>query len=118
MGQGGTAQGGAGRGGMSGSTGGAIAGGGASNDAGATDSGAPTGCPTHVLPATCAAPYLNDRDNCCVAGRSCQGGACLNGKCQPVFLETDTATDAQNIVATGNLLVSASGCDGMQIRRT
>ncbi|KYF57899.1 hypothetical protein BE04_28810, partial [Sorangium cellulosum] len=34
--------------------------------------------------------YLSDPENCCVPGRSCLGGACDEGRCQPVLLTSIT----------------------------
>lgn len=79
----------------------------------ASDAGAADGSCVHpVLPATCEAQYLTDPENCCIAGRSCQGGECLAGACQPVALvEGDkTATDLQRIAVAGDWLVWATGC--------
>ncbi len=91
----------------------------ASPDA-ATDGAVPDGggakCPPWILPATCDAKYLSDPKNCCVAGRDCQGGACLNGACQPVTIVPDATTDARGIVAVGDNLVWATGCTA-QLRR-
>lgn len=86
----------------------------------ATEGGAPDGgsaqCPPYVLPTTCASQYLTDPKNCCVAGRDCQGGACLNGACQPVVIVPDATTDARGIAAAGDNLVWATGCTA-QLRR-
>ncbi len=59
-----------------------------SADAGVADAG-PV-CPPHALPDTCDLAYLSDGENCCVAGRSCQGGTCHDGRCDPVKI-ADTA---------------------------
>src|SRR5512143_4061997 len=63
-----------------------------SSDVGTTDvqPDAPVStCPSTPLPATCDSNLLTDPKNCCVAGHDCQGGACTNGRCQPVVIVSD-----------------------------
>ena len=73
-------------------------------------------CPPYVLPATCDAQYLNDSHNCCVPMRDCQGGACVEGKCQPVLIVGDAGVDAEDIGVAGDFLVWATGCN-KELRR-
>jgi hypothetical protein len=98
---------------------------GGGGEAGSTDGGMSTQsdgsadagmCPPWVLPATCDPQFISDSKNCCVAGRDCQGGACTNGKCQPVTVLADATTDARGIVVAGDSLVWATGCTA-QLRR-
>jgi hypothetical protein len=98
----------------------ADAGGEAATDGAPAESGADAApmCPPLALPATCAPKYLGDAMNCCVAGRDCQGGACVNGKCQPVVLVADATTDARGIAVAGDWLVWATGCTGVVRRVT
>ncbi|WP_437734528.1 hypothetical protein [Sorangium sp. So ce1335] len=84
----------------SGTTGGAGASGGAGGTGGTGGAGgAPSACAfepfTGRAPDACHASdgehnYLADAENCCVPGRSCLGGACVEGKCTPVTLTTAT----------------------------
>jgi hypothetical protein len=53
----------------------------------------------------------NDAANCCVAGRSCGGGSCVAGKCQPSLIASQVATDLQDIQVAGNYVVVAGGCE-------
>jgi hypothetical protein len=83
---------------------------GASPDgADAAEAGGPT-CPPTDLPTTCGAAYLGDARNCCVQGRDCGGGACVNGACQPVTVVSDATSDARLIGIRGDTLVWATGC--------
>jgi hypothetical protein len=84
--------------------------GGAVKDAGAADGS----CVHPALPEACEARYLADPGNCCIAGRSCQGGECTGGVCQPVVVVGGerTATDLQRIAVAGDWLVWATGCTG------
>lgn len=84
----------------------------AGGDAAKPDGGVAT-CPPYVLPAQCDSKYLSDGKNCCIPGRDCQGGACINGKCQPVIIVPDATTDARVIKVAGDLLVWATGCTGV-----
>ena len=98
-GDGGASDGGASDGGAS--DGGASDGG--APDGGAPDSGMPTGkCPPYELPATCEAPYLSDDENCCVRGRSCQGGHCNAGRCEPVRIASVGRRGLENIAVDGD----------------
>jgi hypothetical protein len=83
------------------------------NDAGADADAAVATCPPVALPATCDSQYLSDPKNCCVAGHDCQGGACTNGKCQPVVIVSDATSDARGITTAGSLLLWATGCTGV-----
>jgi hypothetical protein len=79
------------------------------------DGGAPDGsCVLPVLPTSCEAPYRDDPNNCCIAGRSCQGGQCVDGACQPVVLVDGAraAEDLRRIAVAGDWLVWATGCTG------
>ncbi len=78
-------------------------------DAGAPDGRAPT-CPPYVLPTSCDAKYLEDRNNCCIAGRSCgDGGVCSSGRCQPIRIVADASTDARAIKVSGNYVLWGTG---------
>jgi hypothetical protein len=69
-----------------------------------------TTCPSYKLPEKCETNYLNDRENCCIAGRSCQGGECIDGKCQPiVIVKMQDDTCMFGIEAVNNTLVWAAG---------
>ncbi|WP_437964297.1 hypothetical protein WMF04_31860 [Sorangium sp. So ce260] len=79
------------------STGGAGGAGGAggSGAAGGPASACPSEPFTGRAPGAChdadgVHDYLSDPENCCVPGRSCLGGACEEGRCQPVVLTTIT----------------------------
>lgn len=62
---------------------------GAAGSGGATgDGGAMTQC-LPARPETCAS--LDDKDNCCSAGRECGGGSCVNGECTPETLASTQA---------------------------
>ncbi|WP_437724789.1 hypothetical protein [Sorangium sp. So ce861] len=87
--------GGAGGDGAAGGDGGAGGGGGAGGDGAAGGTAAVclnepfTGrAPGACQPADGDHDYLADPENCCVPDRSCLGGACVEGKCQPVLLTT------------------------------
>jgi hypothetical protein len=103
-------------GGTAGSTGGA-GGGATGGTAGTGTGGAGTGgtgaatCPPWGRLGTCESKYLNDAANCCVAGRSCGGGTCMAGKCQPSLIATQVTADLQDIQVAGNYVVVAGGCE-------
>jgi hypothetical protein len=90
--------------------------GGGRPDAGDSGGTNPGMCPPYVLPATCEPQYLNDAKNCCIPKRDCQGGACVQGKCQPFVIVGDASGDAQEIAVAGDWLVWATGCSN-QLRR-
>lgn len=91
-----------------GGAGGAGAGAGGDGAAG----GPPPACPSEPFtgraPGACQEAdgvhdYLSDPENCCVPGRSCLGGACVEGQCQPVVLTTITDDhEALGIVVEGD----------------
>jgi hypothetical protein len=81
---------------------------------GSTEAGAT--CPPYVLPATCAPQFLTDDKNCCIAGRDCQGGGCVGGKCQPVTVVADATGDARGLGVSNDQLLWATGCTGI-VRR-
>lgn len=73
-------------------------------------------CPPIAISATCDPGLLSDAANCCVAGRSCGGGTCVAGKCQPVTVVPDATTDARGIAIHGDTIVWATGCS-QRLRR-
>lgn len=79
------------------------------SDAGAMLDGA---CPLFTLPVICEPKYLSDPANCCVPGRDCQAGSCVEGKCQPVVIVEGEqgAADLHGIAVAGERLVWATGC--------
>jgi hypothetical protein len=54
-------------------------------------------CRPFEAPPTCDAAFLADADNCCVAGRSCFGGECVDGVCQPHALASSSTTLGETI---------------------
>lgn len=98
-----------------GGAGSAVSSGRGSASVGSAGGSAAMGCPPYVLPAQCDAKYLSDGDNCCIPGRSCQGGGCVDGKCQPVVIVADATSDARGIGVSGDRLVWATGGGG-QVR--
>jgi hypothetical protein len=98
-----------------GGAGSAVSGSTGSDGSGGADGGAIMSCPPYELPAQCDAKYLSDGDNCCIPGRSCQGGACVEGRCQPVVIVADATGDARGIGVAGDKLLWATGCTG-QVR--
>jgi hypothetical protein len=98
-------------GGTGGSTGAGGGGMGGAVDAG-VDSGPSSGsCPPWGRLGTCEARYLTDASNCCVAGRSCGGGTCAGGKCQPTLIAAQVMSDLEDIQVAGNYVVVAGGCE-------
>lgn len=66
-------------------------------------------CPPEK-PATCEEAYLADADNCCVAGRSCQGGECVDGACLSApHGQTAQGGEAIGVVRTGDLVLWSGG---------
>jgi hypothetical protein len=109
-GSGGSPTGGAGGGGSptGGSGGGGSSGG---RDGGVPDAAPPGSCPPWGRLGTCEAKYLNDAANCCVAGRSCGSGSCVNGKCQPALIAANVMSDLEDIAVAGKYVVVAGGCE-------
>jgi hypothetical protein len=60
--------------------------------------------------------YLNDSQNCCIARRDCQGGACIAGVCRPVTIVADATKDARAIRVAGDWVLWATGSNS-HIRR-
>ncbi|WP_437585941.1 hypothetical protein [Sorangium sp. So ce1000] len=107
----------AGGAGSAGNVGGAAAtagvGGGGGGAAGGPAAECPIGPFTGRAPDACQETdadhdYLSDPENCCVAGRSCLGGACEEGKCLPVALATADDTEHEAI----GLVIEGDGDDG------
>jgi len=64
-------------------------------------------------PADCNQDLLYDNDNCCVTGRSCLGGDCVNGQCRAITLGTSPDSDeAVGIVPVGDWVVWTTGNGG------
>jgi hypothetical protein len=99
-------------GGSGGGTGGAVGGTGGAPDAG-TDGGPPqASCPPWGRITACDPKYMgNDAANCCVAGRSCGGGACVAGKCQPSLIASQVMSGVEDIQVAGSYVVVAGGCE-------
>ncbi|HEU4532849.1 MAG TPA: hypothetical protein VFS00_01980, partial [Polyangiaceae bacterium] len=49
-------------------------------------------------PATCAPGTLDDAENCCVADRNCQGGACAGGECGAVVLAQSSSPEPEEVL--------------------
>jgi hypothetical protein len=69
----------------------------------------------------CDPTLLQDPQNCCVSGRSCQGGSCLDGVCQPVVLvsgsvQSQAITNSLGIACNDSHLIWGTG-DGNQVVR-
>lgn len=91
--------------------------GGAGGGAGGAGGGAAS-CDAFTLaaPAACDMSLLDNADSCCIQGRSCLGGACANGSCQPRPLDTSNS-EAIAALAIGEWVVYSTGTD-REIRRT
>ena len=63
---------------------------------------------TLIAPAQCDQALLTDPNNCCVAGRSCLGGLCDDGRCQAVTL-SDSNAETIDLVVVGDTVVYSSG---------
>lgn len=59
--------------------------------------------------AACTTPAANDPDNCGVCGRSCGGGACQAGVCQPLLLATKRLSPADIAVRAGYVYWAEQG---------
>lgn len=97
---------------------GAGAGGGATvgGTAGAGAGGSSVICPPDK-PDTCDPAYLTDPDNCCLAGRSCQGGECANGVCASAFHgQTVQGGEAIGVARSGDLVVWSGGWERSILR--
>ncbi|MCA9623678.1 MAG: hypothetical protein KC731_31870, partial [Myxococcales bacterium] len=88
-----------GGGGMGTGAGGGLGGGGAAS----------TTCPPWAPDEPCDPSLMDDADNCCHLGRSCQGGTCMDGQCTPVLLDGDAATDTRGIDVTGDRVYWSTG---------
>ncbi len=83
----------------------------------ATGGGAPVpDCPSLFwgeAPADCVEDLLYENDACCVAGRSCMGADCVNGRCRPGELGSSPEnTEALGIVVVGEWVVWTTGNGG------
>ena len=69
--------------------------------------------------ASCVADLTSNPDHCGACGHSCQGGACLMSKCQPVTLATvpQTFSVSQLWSTPSSVLLSGHGTDGVEIHR-
>jgi hypothetical protein len=80
--------------------------------AGATSTGGTGGasgtCPP-IIAVSCDPALLTDKDNCCIQGRSCLGGACEGGLCVPVVLDPDASTDTRGIGVSGDRVYWSTG---------
>jgi hypothetical protein len=95
----------AGGGGPGGS--GGAGGSGASSAGGSGGSGVV--CPPEK-PGTCDGAYLSDADNCCLPGRSCQGGECVDGVCLSApHGQTVQGSEAIAVVRSGDLVLWSGG---------
>jgi hypothetical protein len=82
---------------------------GGSGGEGGHGSGGDSGCQPEK-PATCDAELLTDDENCCVAGRSCQGGACVDGECEEVQIATSAdSEEGISVVVADDKVVWSSG---------
>jgi len=93
-------------------TGGAQAGGGGAGEGG----GGAAQCPPWDVDAACDPSLMEDPDNCCHPGRSCQGGDCLAGVCTPVLLDGDASTDTRGVEVRGDRVYWS--CGGNQVIRS
>jgi hypothetical protein len=61
-------------------------------------------------PADCDQDLLFDNDNCCVTGRSCLSGDCVNGQCRAITLGTSPENqEAPGVVPVGDWVVWTTG---------
>ncbi len=63
-------------------------------------------------PDTCEPTTLDDPESCCIAGRSCQGGACESGECGPVPIAASQNPDGEevlDVVVVGDKVFWSSG---------
>jgi hypothetical protein len=76
---------------------------------GGSGTGGNSGCQPE-RPATCDADRLSDAENCCVAGRSCQGGACADGECGEVQIASSANNEEGiSVVVADDKVVWSSG---------
>ncbi|MBK8259719.1 MAG: hypothetical protein IPK82_44560 [Polyangiaceae bacterium] len=80
--------------------------------AGGTGSGASGGnsqCPP-FKPDTCDEAYLSDSDNCCIEGRYCQGGNCVDGVCfSAPHGQTVQKEESISVVRSGDYVIWSGG---------
>ena len=70
-------------------------------------------------PDTCEAGTLDDDESCCVAGRSCQGGACEYGECRPTQIGASpnpSGEEVLDVVVVGDKVFWSSGYGTMLYR--
>jgi hypothetical protein len=63
-------------------------------------------------PDTCEPGTLDEPENCCVAGRSCQGGTCQSGECGPVQIGASPSPvdeELLDVAVSGDRVFWASG---------
>lgn len=87
-------------------------GGGPSSSSTGTGAGGAGGsgvCPPFDITQGCEDSLLSDPANCCVAGRSCLGGACVAGMCQPVVIDPSASTDTRGISVVGDRVYWSTG---------
>lgn len=74
-------------------------------------------CPPEK-PGKCEEKYQSDAENCCAEGRSCQGGECVEGKCQSTpMAQSGASEEGLSIVMSGDRVMWSSGY-GRSIYRT
>jgi hypothetical protein len=97
---------------------------GASGVGGASGAGGMTAsCPSTIVPVgvSCEAAYMNNSASCCVEGRSCQGGDCVNGQCQLATMASEvvageTVVESLGVAQSGNYVLWGGGWGGQLFR--
>jgi hypothetical protein len=106
-------------GGPGGGTGGGLgggAGGGGGTGGGGVDGGR---CPPYELPptdGTCPSEYLSDPENCCVRGRSCLGGQCIDGQCTSVVVFVPDGGTYESVTVDGDEIFVPSWLNPQKIK--
>ncbi len=103
----------------SGGTGGGTTPGGAGGIGGTGGAGGSGGGCLPLRPAVCEEGTLSDPENCCIKGRSCQGGECKDGTCTPVVIaayEDPANEDMLDVVVAGDSVFWSSGGGGKVYR--
>ncbi|MCC6526908.1 MAG: hypothetical protein IT373_29945 [Polyangiaceae bacterium] len=74
----------------------------------------PLACAPFTLlpPGACDPSLLADADNCCVAGRSCLGGACAAGRCGADQVSMTPTAEAIGLVLVGERVIWTTGGGG------
>lgn len=90
--------------------GGTAAGGTAAGGTGGTGAGSGACSPfTEDTPADCDATLLANPDSCCVAGRSCGAGDCVEGVCQPAQLAESAQAEAIDVLLFDDRVIFTTG---------